>query len=518
MTNTPNSRDSLVDSLIARGIGRIEAGHPQDALELVIEAKSHRHPRPGIDMLRGIAFLRLGRASEAREALREELRFHPENGEAKAVLDSLGPDPALAIRGLGDPEFREILTLVRPYSMLSEERLLSLFTAARSICVDDIPGNFVECGVAAGGSSALLTWVVKRHSRRPRLVFSLDTFEGMPPPTAEDHHEGLAADATGWGTATCAAPVESLLGICRKLGTLDGIRPIKGLFQDTLPVHRTEFGQIAFLHMDGDWYDSTMAILRSIYDQVVPDGFVQVDDYGHWAGCRQAFHEFEASRGLRHELTAIDSTGVWFRKERTPPVSVESPSPIAPRIDVENAANIADDLVLDLTQSAAGARFVAGTGTWIGPRCSIRVRDSIRIGEHSVVEPGVLLADFDPYSPDLRKPVAGQWRDAGGLEIGANCRIGTGSTLVGPLRLGDGAVVLPGSFVDGDVPARTKVGGVPARCLERFDLLDGKWHPLATDGTNPRAGAEAPGRLPFDAAAPGAETWMTGKEHDNAHD
>lgn len=491
-----NTQASLVDSLIARGIERIEQGRLQEALDLSIQAKSLRHPRPGIDMLRGVAFLRLGREVEAREALREELRMHPGNGDARAILESLGSDRNLRSRGLGDSEFQEILGLVRPFSMLSEERLLSLFEAARRICQEDRPGNIVECGVAAGGSSALLSWVVKRHSRRTRKVFSLDTFEGMPPPTSEDHHEGLSADATGWGTATCAAPMDSLLGICRELGTLDVVVPLKGLFQDTLPIHRDSIGSIALLHMDGDWYDSTMAILRNLYDQVVPDGFVQIDDYGHWAGCRKAFHEFESSRGVSHNLTVIDATGVWFRMPPLPQQD-STPTPGSGRpgnvlLDTEHAAGIAPDVGIDLSESRSGASLRISEGAWIGFRCNIRLRNSIRIGSDTVVEPGVLIADFDPYSPSPKGSSGSQAGEAG-LVIGSRCRIGTGASLVGPLTIGDGAVVLPGSFVDSDVPGMTKVGGIPARTLCRIEADDG----------NP----QTPRR---------DESWTTGKGSDNA--
>ncbi len=174
------------------------------------------------------------------------------------------------------------------YTMLSEARLYSLFCHAKEICVQNRPGNFVECGVAAGGSSALLACVIKKHSRRPRRLFSFDSFEGMPAPTAEDRHQGQAAEATGWGTGTCSAPESSLRRICTELGVWDIVTPVSGYFQDTLPGMRDKIGMIALLHLDGDWYESTRAILNNLYDRVLDDGFLQVDDYGHWEGCRKA--------------------------------------------------------------------------------------------------------------------------------------------------------------------------------------------------------------------------------------
>jgi hypothetical protein len=198
--------------------------------------------------------------------------------------------------------------------MVGPKRLASLYRQALSICARDLPGNFVECGVAAGGTSALLAAVVARHSKRPRRLFACDTFEGMPATGAEDVHQGTNAEATGWGAGTCAAPISTLMTLCDQLGVSKIVTPVKGLFADSLPVNRATFGPIAFLHVDGDWYASTRDILVNLYDQVTPGGGIQIDDFGYWEGCRKAWAEFEAARGLSHGLDCIDETGVFTLK------------------------------------------------------------------------------------------------------------------------------------------------------------------------------------------------------------
>jgi hypothetical protein len=134
----------------------------------------------------------------------------------------------------------------------------------------------------------------------------------MPEPSEFDTHGALAADASGWGTGTCAAPEESVKNLCARLGALDVLRTVKGRFEDTLPLWRNRIGVISLLHMDGDWYASTKAILENLYDHVVSKGFIQVDDYGYWDGCRRAIHEFEESRNIKFSLQQIDGTGVCF--------------------------------------------------------------------------------------------------------------------------------------------------------------------------------------------------------------
>jgi hypothetical protein len=96
------------------------------------------------------------------------------------------------------------------------------------------------------------------------------------------------------------------------------VQPVQGFFADTLPQTKDAIGPIVFLHMDGDWYESTRDILINLYDQLVPGAYVQVDDYGHWEGCRKALHDFFSERGIDIQLQPIDGDGVWFLKPKSP--------------------------------------------------------------------------------------------------------------------------------------------------------------------------------------------------------
>ena len=274
--------------------------------------KASRELRRNVDYFRAQYFVARGQKSSAIESLKEELRYFPDNEAAQQQLHELQAPGAAHPTG---EEFGELLRVTRAFTMVGEPRLRSLYTRARELCERDVPGNFVECGVAAGGASALLAAVIQRHSRQPRLHFAFDTFEGMPAPGQFDRHDGQLAQETGWGAGTCAAPEASLHAAASALGAAELIRPIKGLFADTLPRHRQTIGPIALLHVDGDWYSSTMDILTNLYDQVTPGGIIQIDDYGYWEGCQRAVREFEAARGLKFAPLKIDGTGVWFAKD-----------------------------------------------------------------------------------------------------------------------------------------------------------------------------------------------------------
>jgi hypothetical protein len=282
-----------------------------EALRRLNHIKAQHQPCRDVDYLRALCFVNQKQPIAAIEALKEELRFFADNQPAAQLLEKLAAKHQ-AQCSIKDREFREIFNIIRPYTMLSEARLYSLFSLAKYVCAQEVPGNFVECGVAAGGSSALLAAVIARYSRQPRRLFCFDTFEGMPPSSVLDISHGKPAEATGWGAGTCAAPEESLRTACQKLSVEELAEPIKGLFADTLPVNRERIGIIAFLHMDGDWYSSTRDILDNLFDQVVTGGRIQIDDYGYWEGCKRAVKEFETARGLKFEITQIDETGIWL--------------------------------------------------------------------------------------------------------------------------------------------------------------------------------------------------------------
>ena len=301
---------------LARAQRLLEAGQAAPAMALLMQIKGRQVPIRGADYLRACCFEREQRPTDALEALKEELRYFPDHSEAAALLQKLAagqPGPALP----ADAEFRELFAVVRPYTMLSVERLFSLYTLAKEVCRQDLPGHFVECGVAGGGSSALLAAAAARYSSRPRQVYACDTFQGLPVPGLADRHEAQSAEALGWSTGTCAAPVDSLLEVCRKLGVEHLVEPVRGLFAETLPAVRGRIGPIALLHADGDWYDSTRDVLANLYDQVVYGGRLQIDDYGFWEGCRRAVEEFQIQRGLRFKINPIDGTGVWLEKPAT---------------------------------------------------------------------------------------------------------------------------------------------------------------------------------------------------------
>lgn len=198
---------------------------------------------------------------------------------------------------------------VEEYTMVSPSRLAALERGVRAVVREGVPGDVVECGTARGGSAALMALWLKRLDS-PKKVFVFDTFEGLPPPTAEDPDFERAVQFTG----LCRGELDEVKDLFRRLGVLDRAVFVKGKFQDTLPTF--EAPPVALLHLDADWYESTMVCLNHLWDRVSPGGIVQLDDYGSWEGCKKAADEFLAARGVTEAPRYIDRQGRWLRKPR----------------------------------------------------------------------------------------------------------------------------------------------------------------------------------------------------------
>src|SRR5690606_395777 len=88
---------------------------------------------------------------------------------------------------LFDAEARQTIERVRGFSMLDVERLFSLILSVRHVVKQEIPGDFVECGVWRGGAAMAAALTLRQLGVTDRRIYLYDTFEGMPAPTERDY-------------------------------------------------------------------------------------------------------------------------------------------------------------------------------------------------------------------------------------------------------------------------------------------------------------------------------------------
>lgn len=147
---------------------------------------------------------------------------------------------------------------------------------------------------------------------RPRQIWLFDSFQGLPPPSSKDG----AAEQKHYFEGLNKGAIANVGRAFQKLGlTLENTHITPGWFNETL--HKAPIEQIAVLHIDADWYESVKVVLDIFYDRVMPGGFVALDDYGYWEGCKRALDDFCAERGLAAmELVRTDRVGAYFQKPR----------------------------------------------------------------------------------------------------------------------------------------------------------------------------------------------------------
>ena len=202
------------------------------------------------------------------------------------------------------------------HTMGGRKALENAFDVVARVEADRIPGALVECGVAEGGTAAMMAMTSKALGESERDVWLFDSYEGLPEPTIEDYHDRRAG-------SSCGRCRRGLLGHGRtgqrpflRQAWLprDRIHLVKGWFQDTVPLHRDKVTPIAVLRLDGDWYESTRIPLDNFYDKVSPGGFVIIDDYATCFGSRRAVDEFRIEHGISTPLHEDGRGGVYFQK------------------------------------------------------------------------------------------------------------------------------------------------------------------------------------------------------------
>ncbi|WP_405617358.1 TylF/MycF/NovP-related O-methyltransferase [Streptomyces sp. NBC_01508] len=220
------------------------------------------------------------------------------------------PKPA-ALPADYDDEAKGIIRAVKPFTMTSPERLNAFILATRHVVRHNIPGDIVECGVWRGGSMQACAKTLLSLGETDRDLHLFDTFEGMPPPTAEDlRRDGKSAEdlLAAQGKDRPIWAIASLEDVQAGFASVpypgERVHYVQGMVEDTVPQQAPE--QISILRLDTDWYASTKHELEFLYPRLVSGGVLLIDDYGYWQGSRQAVDEFLEKTGERLLMLRMD--------------------------------------------------------------------------------------------------------------------------------------------------------------------------------------------------------------------
>lgn len=194
-------------------------------------------------------------------------------------------------------------------TMISNERLMNLWKCMEEVEHNGIPGDFIETGVWRGGATIFMRAFLKAQNDRERKVWVADSFEGFP---ATIHPDG--AQCNNQLFPLIAVSIETVKDNFKLYDLLDSqVIFLKGFFAQTLPSAPIE--RLAILRLDGDLYESTMDALNSLYPKLSKGGYIIIDDYGHWPGCKKAVDEYRWMHDIHESIIWEDYTGIHWRKD-----------------------------------------------------------------------------------------------------------------------------------------------------------------------------------------------------------
>ena len=168
------------------------------------------------------------------------------------------------------------------------------YQCAKWVIDNNIPGNFVECGVAAGNNLAAMC-------KAGRFGYGFDSFEGIPWAGENDTQQpGIGEiDKSKLGLLESSGITihteENVHADFKKYG-IENYQLVKGWFQNTLPETLSKWSDrfnfsISVLRLDGDLYDSTYISLLYLYPLLSDGGILIIDDW-NLEGCRKAFDDY----------------------------------------------------------------------------------------------------------------------------------------------------------------------------------------------------------------------------------
>jgi len=227
------------------------------------------------------------------------------------------------------------IEIVKAYTMMTWEALVTLYQQVRWCEQNSIKGDFVECGVWKGGSLGLMALCNLNSAQARRNLHGFDNFDdGCEPDPAVDGKDILnqTSRLSGEMKEKFSGALKPVKGIYDSLGGAGSLSEVKNLlekkiaypneyihlhqgwFEHTVPGFSQQKKPIAILHLDCGLYRSTKVCLEQLYESVIENGFIIVDDYGTYEGCRKAVDEFLSKLRKPVYLHHVNqSTRYWIK-------------------------------------------------------------------------------------------------------------------------------------------------------------------------------------------------------------
>jgi O-methyltransferase len=148
---------------------------------------------------------------------------------------------------------------------------------------DKVSGAFAELGVYRGETAQFI-----HEMDNSRVLHLFDTFEGFDQKDLQIEKSDDEKYSMDNFSDTSLEQVKEFIQGNEKVNFYPGFFPesVKGLNEDPY----------AFVHLDADLYQPTIAALRYFYPRLSSGGVIIIHDYNHtWDGIRKAINEFSST-------------------------------------------------------------------------------------------------------------------------------------------------------------------------------------------------------------------------------
>jgi len=205
--------------------------------------------------------------------------------------------------------YKKDYKVFKKYTMVPKDIYITNLSLAKQ--VKKISGCVVECGVWRGGMIAGIAKLLGPE----RKYFLFDSFEGLPSAKEIDGPAALEwqknKDSPNYYN-NCSAEAHFAEHAMQMAGIKNSFL-IRGWFSETLPKFEPP-EPIAYLRLDGDWYESTKTCLDALFHKVAPGGLIVIDDYYIWDGCSKALHEYLSKVSAQERIQS--KNGVCYLKKK----------------------------------------------------------------------------------------------------------------------------------------------------------------------------------------------------------
>lgn len=204
---------------------------------------------------------------------------------------------------------------VTPHTLCTPIRINNLRECAESVLETNIPGDFLETGTWKGGLSVFMRGILAAFSDTSRNVWVADSFEGLPEIDPNSELKDLIFSFILKKLAhNLSINFDYVKNLFHRYHLLDGqVKFIQGWFHESLP--KSSITCLSLIRLDGDYYESTAPVLEFAYPKLSQGGYIIIDDYGLFIGCRRAVDEYRLKYNINTEMHWVDEYTVYWQKE-----------------------------------------------------------------------------------------------------------------------------------------------------------------------------------------------------------